>query len=110
MRLKLILLILTAIAFAATAPARAESRIKDLTDIEGVKDEKGKLVSELQEPQAVKMIEKGVVKGGMIPKVKCCIQALTGGVHSAHIIDGRVEHAVLLEVFTDKGVGTIITE
>jgi acetylglutamate kinase len=77
-----------------------------MTDVEGVKDKKGQLLSTLRENQARKMIQEGVVGSGMIPKVECCINALKGGVEKAHIIDGRVKHAVLLEIFTKAGVGT----
>jgi acetylglutamate kinase len=56
----------------------------------------------------VTMIENGAISGGMIPKIKCCLEALEGGVTKAHILDGRVPHAVLLEIFTDSGVGTEI--
>jgi len=77
-----------------------------MTDVEGVKDRKGELLSTLTEKQARKMIQDGVVGAGMIPKVECCIEALKGGVGKTHIIDGRVKHAVLLEIFTKQGVGT----
>jgi acetylglutamate kinase len=77
-----------------------------MTDVEGVKDKKGDLLGALTEKQARKMIQDGVVGSGMIPKVECCIEALKGGVGKTHIIDGRVKHAVLLEIFTKKGVGT----
>jgi len=77
-----------------------------MTDVEGVKDKKGELLSTLTEKQARKMIQDGVVGAGMIPKVECCIEALKGGVGKTHIIDGRVKHAVLLEIFTKQGVGT----
>ena len=77
-----------------------------MTDIEGVKDKKGTFLSTLKENQARKMIQEGVVGSGMIPKVECCINALKGGVEKTHIIDGRVKHAVLLEIFTKEGVGT----
>jgi acetylglutamate kinase len=77
-----------------------------MTDIEGVKDKKGGLLSTLKESQARRMIQDGVVGSGMIPKVECCINALKGGVEKTHIIDGRVKHAVLLEIFTKEGVGT----
>ena len=77
-----------------------------MTDVEGVKDKKGDLLGTLTEKQARKMIQDGVVGAGMIPKVECCIEALKGGVGKTHIIDGRVKHAVLLEIFTKKGVGT----
>ncbi len=77
-----------------------------LTDVEGVKNKKGDLLSTLKIRQACKLIEDGVVAAGMIPKVRCCIEALEGGVGKTHIIDGRVKHAVLLEIFTEEGVGT----
>jgi acetylglutamate kinase len=77
-----------------------------MTDVEGVKDKKGDLLTTLTEKQARKMIQDGVVGAGMIPKVECCIEALKGGVGKTHIIDGRVKHAVLLEIFTKEGVGT----
>jgi acetylglutamate kinase len=77
-----------------------------LTDVEGVKNKKGDLLSTLKIRQACKLIEDGVVAEGMIPKVRCCIEALEGGVGKTHIIDGRVKHAVLLEIFTEEGVGT----
>ena len=97
------------VAGALAGALQAEKLIL-LTDVEGVKDTDGKLVSEAEVAEAVKMIDGGVAQGGMIPKLQCCIQALSNGVTAAHIIDGRVEHAVLLEIFTDKGVGTIIRE
>jgi len=77
-----------------------------MTDVEAVKDKKGELMSTLKVNQARKMIQEGVVGSGMIPKVECCIEALKGGVGKTHIIDGRVKHAVLLEIFTKEGVGT----
>jgi acetylglutamate kinase len=78
-----------------------------LTDVEGVKVN-GELVSSLDEKSIPGLMKKGEITGGMIPKVNCCIEALRGGVNKTHIIDGRVEHAVLLEIFTDAGVGTQI--
>jgi len=77
-----------------------------LTDVEGVKDKKGGFLSTLRVNQARKLIQDGVIGSGMIPKVECCIDALKGGVGKTHIIDGRVKHAVLLEIFTKEGVGT----
>jgi acetylglutamate kinase len=77
-----------------------------MTDVEGVKDKKGDFLSTLKVNQARKMIQEGVVASGMIPKVECCIEALKGGVGKTHILDGRVKHAVLLEIFTKEGVGT----
>lgn len=77
-----------------------------MTDVAGVKDKKGELLSTLKVNQAKKMIEEGVIASGMIPKVECCMEALKSGVEKTHIIDGRVKHAVLLEIFTNQGVGT----
>jgi len=79
-----------------------------LTDVEGVKDRKGHLRSTLSKQEVRDLIEEGDISGGMIPKVKCCCKALDSGARKAHIIDGRVEHAVLLEIFTDVGIGTQI--
>jgi len=79
-----------------------------LTDVEGVLDKNKKLISSLSLSEARALINKKVAVGGMIPKIKCCMEAVASGVQTAHIIDGRVEHAVLLEVFTDAGVGTAI--
>jgi len=81
-----------------------------LTDVEGVKDKNDKLLSTLTEQETEKSIETGAISGGMIPKVNCCCKALDKGVSKAHIIDGRVEHAVLLEIFTDVGIGTQIVK
>lgn len=80
-----------------------------LTDVEGVKDKEGRLISTLDRKDIPRLIEDGTISGGMIPKVNCCLEALAAGVGKAHIIDGRVENAVLLELFTDRGVGTEIT-
>jgi acetylglutamate kinase len=77
-----------------------------MTDVEGVKDKRGALLSTLKENLARKMIQDGVVGSGMIPKVECCVNALKGGVGKTHIVDGRVKHAVLLEIFTKEGIGT----
>jgi acetylglutamate kinase len=77
-----------------------------MTDVEGVKDKRGSLLSTLKENQARKMIQDGVVGSGMIPKVECCVNALKGGVGKTHIVDGRVKHAILLEIFTKEGIGT----
>lgn len=79
-----------------------------LTDVQGVLDKNKKLISSLSLSEARSLITKKVAVGGMIPKIQCCMEAVAGGVQTAHIIDGRVEHAVLLEVFTDEGVGTAI--
>jgi len=80
-----------------------------LTDIEGVRGKSGEVLSSLSASDIDTMKRDGVIQGGMIPKVDCALSALAGGVRKAHIIDGRVRHAVLLEIFTDKGIGTEIT-
>ena len=77
-----------------------------LTDVEGVKNSGNELISTIYRDQIDDLIGAGVIKGGMIPKVNCCKSALDGGVGKAHIIDGRQEHAILLEIFTRKGIGT----
>jgi acetylglutamate kinase len=92
----------------ALASALQAEKLVLLTDVEGVKDQESNLISNLGVNESKKLIKDGVIKGGMIPKVECCIKALASGVRNAHIIDGRLEHAVLLEIFTDKGVGTIL--
>lgn len=89
------------------AAIKAEKLIL-LTDVSGVKDREGTLLSSIDLDQVPALIDNGTITGGMIPKVTCCVDALRGGVKKAHIIDGRVEHAVLLEIFTDVGVGTEI--
>ncbi|MCP3678389.1 MAG: acetylglutamate kinase [Deltaproteobacteria bacterium] len=80
-----------------------------LTDIAGVLDRKKRLISAMNMTKARRVLREGIASGGMIPKINCCLNALKRGVSKAHIIDGRVEHAVLLEVFTDAGIGTEIT-
>jgi acetylglutamate kinase len=81
-----------------------------LTDVEGVMDEKRRLIPTLDAKQAKRLIAKKVISSGMIPKVNCCLDALEEGVAKTHIIDGRVEHALLLEIFTDVGIGTQIAQ
>jgi acetylglutamate kinase len=86
---------------------RAEKLIL-LTDVEGVRSRDGTLVDTLPADVANDMIRDGTIAGGMIPKVECCLEAIRGGVRQAHVIDGRVRHAVLLEILTSRGVGTEI--
>jgi len=76
--------------------------------VEGVLDRRRRLLSTLTRRQARRLIETGTVKDGMIPKVEACLAALQGGVGKAHIIDGRIPHALLLEIFTKEGIGTEI--
>jgi acetylglutamate kinase len=79
-----------------------------LTDVPGIMDENNKLVSSISESSAMELIEKKVISKGMIPKVLCAIDALREGVRKVHIIDGRIERALILEIFTDAGIGTEI--
>lgn len=88
------------------AEALGAEKLLLLTDVEGIQDGDGKLLSSLTVSGAQGLIDSGVIEGGMIPKVQCCLDALGGGVRMVHIIDGRVKHAPLLELFTDEGVGT----
>ena len=84
------------------------SRIIMLTDVKGVNDNKGELIEELTSKEAKKLISDGVVKSGMIPKIETCIEAVENGTEAAVILDGRAPHAVLMELFTEHGGGTII--
>lgn len=82
-----------------------------LTDVEGIMrniDDKTSLISTLKSSEVEKFIDEGVIDGGMIPKVNSCLRAIKGGVKKTHIIDGRIPHSLLLEIFTDKGIGTEI--
>lgn len=80
-----------------------------LTNVAGLKDKQGNVLTGLSTEQVDELIADGTIYGGMLPKIGCALDAVKGGVTSAHIVDGRVDHAVLLEIFTDKGVGTLIT-
>ncbi|MDG4551155.1 MAG: acetylglutamate kinase [Candidatus Contendobacter sp.] len=86
---------------------RAE-KLMLLTDTTGVLDREGKLLTGLDARQVEALIEDGTIHGGMLPKIACALDAVLGGVKAAHIIDGRIEHAVLVELFTDAGIGTLI--
>jgi len=88
------------------AEALQAEKLLLLTDVEGIQDADGQLLPSLSVSDARRLIEEGIIDGGMIPKVECCLDALGGGVGMVHIIDGRVRHAPLLELFTDEGVGT----
>ena len=81
-----------------------------LTDVEGVRDKSGKLLNTIDIAEVQGLIDDGTIVGGMIPKVTCCLDAVAAGVKKTHIIDGRMEHACLLEVFTDQGVGTAVAK
>ncbi len=95
------------VAGAIAAALKAEKLIL-LTDVAGVLDVQKELINTLNNDAAEEMIRSGVIAGGMYPKVKCCLKALKGGVRKTHIIDGRLKHAVMLEMFTDQGIGTEI--
>ena len=98
-------------AACAIAKAVKAEKLAFLTDIEGVyKDPKDKdtLISELRVDEAENLISDGTVGGGMIPKLKNCIDAIEHGVNRVHILDGRIPHSLLLEIFTNKGIGTAI--
>jgi len=99
-----------AVAGALAAALKADKLIM-LTDVEGIFEEPKDpetLISALQIDRAHKMIEEGKIDGGMIPKVEACIKALEAGVARTHIIDGRTMHSLLLEIFTDRGIGTMV--
>jgi len=95
-------------AAGAVAEALHAEKLILLTDVEGVLDAKGTLIPQLTVDEARKHIAEGTIRGGMIPKIECCINALESGVGRTHIIDGRILHAILLEIFTDTGVGTLL--
>ena len=80
-----------------------------LTDVTGLKDADDNVLSGLSAAEVRKLIGQDTIIGGMLPKINCALSAVENGVKSAHIVDGRVAHAVLLEIFTDQGVGTLIT-
>jgi acetylglutamate kinase len=79
-----------------------------LTNTQGLLDKQGNLLTGLNASDVDQLISDGTIHGGMLPKIRCALSAVNSGVNSAHIIDGRVEHAVLVELFTDEGVGTLI--
>jgi len=91
------------------AGALKAEKLMLLTDVAGVKDKSGELISSIPLADVARLIDDGTISGGMIPKVECCVDAISDGAKKAHIVDGRVKHAILLEIFTDVGVGTEIT-
>jgi len=80
-----------------------------LTNVAGLLDKEGNILTGLSTAQVDSLIADGTIYGGMLPKIQCALDAVKGGVNSAHIIDGRVPHATMLEIFTDQGIGTLIT-
>jgi len=97
------------VAGALAGSLQAEKLIY-LTDVEGVKDAEGKLISTLKVSEVEELISSGVARGGMIPKLKSARKAISQGVKKVHIIDGRVPHSLIIELFTDEGLGTQILE
>jgi acetylglutamate kinase len=95
-------------AAAAVAAAVSAEKFILLTDVAGVLNAKGERISTMTGAEAESAIRSGAITGGMIPKVECGLAALQGGVRKVHILDGRVPHSVLLEIFTDAGIGTEI--
>ena len=95
---------------AAIASALHAEKLVLMTDTEGVQKNNGTLISELTRKEAKKLIKSGVISNGMLPKVTCCLDSLKSGVAKTHIIDGRIKHALLLELFTEEGIGTQIIE
>ena len=95
------------VAGEVAAALRAEKLIH-LTDVEGIKGPGGELISTLSQEEARRLVASGVIEGGMLPKVESALRALAGGTSKAHILDGRVSHAILLEIFTKEGIGTEI--
>jgi acetylglutamate kinase len=92
----------------AVASALKAEKLLVLTDVKGIRNANGHHVSTLPRKDMQRMVKKGTISAGMLPKVRACLTALDGGVRKAHIIDGRMPHAILLEIFTDKGIGTEI--
>ena len=92
---------------SAVATAMGAEKLIFLTDIEGVKDNNGNIIYEITTENAESMIKDGTISGGMIPKSRACMDAVEKGVKRVHIIDGRVLHSIILEIFTDTGIGTM---
>ncbi len=97
-------------AAGAIAAALRASRLLMLTDVVGVLDAQGELIPELTVAEVDRLKADGTISGGMIPKIETCVNAVQGGVESASIIDGRVEHAILLEIFTEHGCGSLVRQ
>ncbi|MGQ9570882.1 MAG: acetylglutamate kinase [Thermodesulfovibrionales bacterium] len=93
---------------ASVASALKAEKLILLTDVPGVKDKQGNIISTLTHQQINRLIKEGTIAGGMLPKVQACLEAIRDGVSKTHIIDGRIPHCLLLEIFTQKGIGTEI--
>lgn len=100
-------------AASSLAAALKADKLIILTDVEGILKDRtnpGSLISTVSRSEVPGLVDQGIIDGGMIPKVECCVRALEEGVQTTHILDGRVPHSILLEVFTDKGIGTMVVE
>jgi acetylglutamate kinase len=100
------------VAGAIAAELTAE-KIVYLSDVPGLLrdlDDPGSLITQVSAAEIVELVEMGIIGGGMIPKIEACLEAIEGGVRSAHLLDGRIPHVVLLELFTDQGIGTMIVQ
>ncbi|MDR2047203.1 MAG: acetylglutamate kinase [Clostridiales bacterium] len=96
-------------AASSIAAALKAEKLVYLTDVDGIKDKDGALISEITVSEIYDLIEAGIITGGMIPKVKACIEGVGSGIKRTHIINGTVRHPILLEIFTDKGIGTMVS-
>ncbi len=99
-------------AASAIAGALNAQKLVFLTDVEGIlrdKDDPSTIIRRMSAQEAIDMIADGTIKGGMIPKVECCLDALRKGVRTVHVLDGRLPHSMLLEIFTADGIGTMVT-
>lgn len=92
---------------SAVATAMGAEKLIFLTDVEGVKDANDNIIFEITTDDAEKLIADGTISGGMIPKVRACVKAVDEGVNRVHIIDGRILHSIILEIFTNTGIGTM---
>ena len=92
---------------SAVATAMGAEKLIFLTDVEGVKDANGDIIFEITTDDADSLIQDGTISGGMIPKVRACAKAVEDGVNRVHIIDGRILHSIILEIFTNTGIGTM---
>ena len=92
----------------AVAGALKAEKLLMLSDVRGIRGANNRHLPTVSRKDVERMVKKGTISEGMLPKVRACLTGIEAGVHKAHIIDGRVEHAILLEIFTDKGIGTEI--
>ncbi|MFZ5634370.1 MAG: acetylglutamate kinase [Bacillota bacterium] len=100
-------------AASALAAALKADKLIILTDVEGILEDRNdpaSLISTVTRAEVPDLVERRIIDGGMIPKVECCVRALDGGVRTTHILDGRVPHSILLEIFTDEGIGTMVAD